>query len=160
AEPAGAPAAPAAVAASGHRPCPNRRSRRRPPAPRGERARSAACGSGDRAPIRDSKRKLALRQASVAMTLTSATALASQLRRAVSDQRVLAAVASIPRERFVPEELRARAYENVALPIGGGQTISQPVVAAGMLGGPELGRADGVPAVGPGPGTHPAWWPV
>src|SRR2546423_1264433 len=74
----------------------------------------------------DSKRRLVLRQASIAMSLTAATALAHRLRRAVADQRVLAAVASIPRERFVPEELRERAYENVALPIAGGQTISQP----------------------------------
>lgn len=46
---------------------------------------------------------------------------------------MLQAIASVPREVFVPPSLRARAYENVALPIGHGQTISQPLVVARML---------------------------
>jgi protein-L-isoaspartate(D-aspartate) O-methyltransferase len=67
------------------------------------------------------------------MTPMHALELAHQLRPAVPDDRVLGAIASIPRERFVPESVRDRAYENVALPIGCGQTISQPLVVARML---------------------------
>jgi protein-L-isoaspartate(D-aspartate) O-methyltransferase len=55
-----------------------------------------------------------------------------QLRaRDIVDRRVLEAMGRVPRELFVPEELRARAYEDAALPIGGGQTISQPYMVAG-----------------------------
>jgi protein-L-isoaspartate(D-aspartate) O-methyltransferase len=54
-------------------------------------------------------------------------------RRGITDERVLAAMASVPREPFVPEVLRRRAYADEALPIGEGQTISQPFVVATML---------------------------
>jgi protein-L-isoaspartate(D-aspartate) O-methyltransferase len=50
----------------------------------------------------------------------------------VSDTGVLAAIERIARERFVPELFRDQAYDNIALPIGGGQTISQPLVVARM----------------------------
>jgi protein-L-isoaspartate(D-aspartate) O-methyltransferase len=50
--------------------------------------------------------------------------------RGIRDTRVLEAMARIPRELFVPEELRGRAYDDVALPIGSGQTISQPAMVA------------------------------
>ena len=50
--------------------------------------------------------------------------------RGVRDKRVLEAMARVPRELFVPEELRGRAYDDVALPIGSGQTISQPAMVA------------------------------
>ena len=54
-----------------------------------------------------------------------------QLRRRGSfDERVLEAMARVPRERFVPEDLRHLAYEDGALPIGSGQTISQPFMVA------------------------------
>src|SRR5712691_11393175 len=54
-----------------------------------------------------------------------------QLRaRGIDDERVLAAMARVPRELFVAEELRAHAYDDAALPIGGGQTISQPYMVA------------------------------
>ena len=54
-----------------------------------------------------------------------------QLReRGISDERVLAAMLRVPRELFVPEELRDRAYDDAALPIGEGQTISQPYMVA------------------------------
>jgi len=52
------------------------------------------------------------------------------LRRGIQDERVLAAMARVPRELFVPEELRDDAYADAALPIGGGQTISQPYMVA------------------------------
>jgi protein-L-isoaspartate(D-aspartate) O-methyltransferase len=54
------------------------------------------------------------------------------LSRHVRDERVLAAVAEVPRQLFVPPELRRRAWDNEPLPIGAGQTISQPLVVARM----------------------------
>src|SRR5947209_134875 len=63
-------------------------------------------------------------------TMDPPAALAEQLRSAVSDERVLAAIEALPREQFVPEAERARAWENVALPIDCEQTISQPLVVA------------------------------
>lgn len=51
-------------------------------------------------------------------------------RRGIEDERVLEAMERVPRELFVPEELRADAYADEALPIGGGQTISQPYMVA------------------------------
>ena len=54
-----------------------------------------------------------------------------QLRgRDIVSDRVLAVMERVPRELFVPEELRRRAFEDAALPIGGGQTISQPYMVA------------------------------
>lgn len=67
-----------------------------------------------------------------------------QLRpRGIGDERVLAAIGSAPREEFVPETLRSRAYADSALPIGEEQTISQPWIVAAIcqalqLEGPEL----------------------
>jgi protein-L-isoaspartate(D-aspartate) O-methyltransferase len=51
-------------------------------------------------------------------------------RRGIADERVLAAMARVPRELFVPKELRPQAYFDAALPIGAGQTISQPYMVA------------------------------
>jgi protein-L-isoaspartate(D-aspartate) O-methyltransferase len=48
--------------------------------------------------------------------------------RGIEDERVLDAMARVPRELFVPEALREHAYDDAALPIGGGQTISQPAM--------------------------------
>ncbi|MBF7071849.1 protein-L-isoaspartate(D-aspartate) O-methyltransferase [Glaciecola sp. MH2013] len=50
----------------------------------------------------------------------------------VSDTRVLSAIANIPREIFIPDALKHKAYQNTALPIGQGQTISQPYIVAKM----------------------------
>ncbi len=83
-------------------------------------------------------------------------ALARRLRPAVHDERVLAAIAAVPRERFVQEADLARAYENVALPIACEQTISQPIVVARMLELLELGSDDRVLDVGTGSGYHAA----
>lgn len=88
--------------------------------------------------------------------MTRASELAVALRPAIADERVLAAVATIPRERFVPEAERGRAYENVALPIACGQTISQPLVVARMLELLELTPQDSVLDVGTGSGYHAA----
>lgn len=51
-------------------------------------------------------------------------------RRGIRDERVLAALERVPRELFVPEDKRRRAYDDAALPIGFGQTISQPYMVA------------------------------
>ncbi|NUT54799.1 MAG: protein-L-isoaspartate(D-aspartate) O-methyltransferase, partial [Thermoleophilia bacterium] len=66
--------------------------------------------------------------------MTGAPELARFLaRRGIRDQRVLRAIGSVPRELFVPEELRGHAYADQALPIGHEQTISQPYMVAAML---------------------------
>ena len=88
--------------------------------------------------------------------MTEAAALAQRLRPAVRDERVLAGIASIPRELFVPTQDRGRAYENVALPIRCGQTISQPLVVARMLEMLELAQSDCVLDIGTGSGYHAA----
>jgi protein-L-isoaspartate(D-aspartate) O-methyltransferase len=78
------------------------------------------------------------------------------LRRQVSDPRVLAAIAELPRQCFVPEDLRAEAWENIPLPIGSGQTISQPLVVARMCELLELEGGETVLDVGTGSGYHAA----
>jgi protein-L-isoaspartate(D-aspartate) O-methyltransferase len=83
-------------------------------------------------------------------------ALLAELRRAISDERVLAAIAEVPRECFVPAPLRRRAYENLALPIGEGQTISQPLVVARMLELLGLQGTERVLDIGTGSGYHAA----
>ncbi|MDP5033012.1 MAG: protein-L-isoaspartate(D-aspartate) O-methyltransferase [Paraglaciecola sp.] len=50
----------------------------------------------------------------------------------ISNSKVLGAIANIPRELFIPDALRHKAYQNTALPIGQGQTISQPYIVARM----------------------------
>jgi protein-L-isoaspartate(D-aspartate) O-methyltransferase len=90
------------------------------------------------------------------MSPRQAAELARFLRPAIADERVLAAIASIPRERFVPESEQGRAYANVALPIGSGQTISQPLVVARMLEILALRPTDRVLDVGTGSGYHAA----
>jgi protein-L-isoaspartate(D-aspartate) O-methyltransferase len=90
------------------------------------------------------------------MSPQRAAELAQYLRPAIADERVLAAIASIPRERFVPRSQRGRAYANVALPIGSGQTISQPLVVARMLEVLAIKPTDRVLDVGTGSGYHAA----
>jgi protein-L-isoaspartate(D-aspartate) O-methyltransferase len=89
-------------------------------------------------------------------SLSEASRLAWRLTPSVSDLRVLAAVASIPRERFVEPGLRDRAYANVALPIACEQTISQPLVVARMLELLALVEGDRVLDIGTGSGYHAA----
>lgn len=73
-------------------------------------------------------------------------------RRGITDERVLAAMAAVPRELFVPEGLRRRAYADEALPIGSGQTISQPWIVAATLEGLALEGGERVLEVGGGSG--------
>lgn len=76
--------------------------------------------------------------------------------RGVKDERVLAAMERVPRHRFVPPELRAHAYEDRALPIGHGQTISQPYIVALMTELLELRGGEKVLEVGTGSGYQAA----
>jgi protein-L-isoaspartate(D-aspartate) O-methyltransferase len=73
-------------------------------------------------------------------------------RRGISDERVLAAMAQVPRDRFVPEELRSHAYKDGALRIGEGQTISQPWIVAAMTSLLGLEGNERVLEVGTGSG--------
>jgi protein-L-isoaspartate(D-aspartate) O-methyltransferase len=86
----------------------------------------------------------------------AAERLIRTLRRHVLDDRVLAAVAAVPRDRFVPPDLQAEAWENVPLPIGSGQTISQPLVVARMCELLELTGSETVLDIGTGSGYHAA----
>jgi protein-L-isoaspartate(D-aspartate) O-methyltransferase len=73
-------------------------------------------------------------------------------RRGISDERVLRAMEQVPRERFVPESERSRAYRDGALRIGEGQTISQPWIVASMTALLELESDDRTLEVGTGSG--------
>jgi len=80
-----------------------------------------------------------------------------QLRaRDIRDERVLQAMARVPRERFVPEQLRLRAYDDAALPIGEGQTISQPYMVAFICETLALSGTERVLDVGAGSGYQAA----
>jgi protein-L-isoaspartate(D-aspartate) O-methyltransferase len=77
----------------------------------------------------------------------------SQLRaRGISDERVLEAMSRVPRHEFAPERFRDQAYEDHPLPIGEGQTISQPYIVAIMLQALALSPKDKVLEVGTGSG--------
>lgn len=77
-------------------------------------------------------------------------------RRGVSDERVLEAMEKVPRHLFVPENLRGRAYDDHPLPIGGGQTISQPYIVAFMTEAARLDPSDRVLEIGAGSGYQAA----
>jgi len=80
-----------------------------------------------------------------------------QLRaRGIADERVLAAMASVPREEFVPEAARSRAYADSALPIGEEQTISQPWIVAAICQALQLTGSELVLEVGTGSGYSAA----
>lgn len=70
----------------------------------------------------------------------------------ISDTEVLSAMEKVPREIFVPEQMQDQAYEDTALPIGRGQTISQPFIVASMTQALELGDRDKVLEIGTGSG--------
>src|SRR5918997_3085373 len=82
--------------------------------------------------------------------------LLRNLAKHVHDERVLDAMRSVPRHAFVPPELQHDAWENVPLPIGAEQTISQPLVVARMLELLELAGDERVLDVGTGSGYHAA----
>ena len=75
--------------------------------------------------------------------------VASQLRtNAVSDQRVLVAMNTVPRENFVPAESRTLAYRDTALPVGGGRAINLPMVIGRLLTEAYLEKGDRVLLIG------------
>jgi protein-L-isoaspartate(D-aspartate) O-methyltransferase len=77
-------------------------------------------------------------------------------RRGIFDERVLAAMGEVPREEFVPERYRSRAYADSAMPIGEGQTISQPWIVAAICQALELSGRERVLEVGTGSGYSAA----
>ena len=82
--------------------------------------------------------------------------LIEHLRREIRDERVLGVMERIPRERFVPSESRYQAYEDRPLPIGEGQTISQPFIVALMTQELELVAGQRVLELGTGSGYQVA----
>jgi protein-L-isoaspartate(D-aspartate) O-methyltransferase len=76
--------------------------------------------------------------------------------RGVRDERVLSAMEEVPRHLFVPPELRDAAYDDGPLPIGGGQTISQPYIVAEMTQALRLAGSEKVLEVGTGSGYQTA----
>jgi protein-L-isoaspartate(D-aspartate) O-methyltransferase len=81
----------------------------------------------------------------------------TQLRkRGLTDPAVLQAMESVPRHEFVPPEFRARAYEDAPLPIGEGQTISQPYIVAAMTAALRLGPDERLLEIGTGCGYQAA----
>jgi protein-L-isoaspartate(D-aspartate) O-methyltransferase len=77
-------------------------------------------------------------------------------RRGIADERVLEAMARVPRELFVPGHLGDHAYDDAALPIGDGQTISQPYMVARICEALAVGRGQRVLDVGTGSGYQAA----
>jgi protein-L-isoaspartate(D-aspartate) O-methyltransferase len=77
-------------------------------------------------------------------------------RRGITDGAVLAAMTAVPRHEFVAEELRSHAYDDLPLPIGGGQTISQPYIVAAMTAALHLQPSDRVLEIGTGCGYQAA----
>jgi protein-L-isoaspartate(D-aspartate) O-methyltransferase len=89
--------------------------------------------------------------------MTPRETLVRRLRRGgIEDERVLAAIGRVPRELFVPEALRSRAYADGALPIGHGATISQPTMVARMCEELRLTGGERVLDVGTGSGYQAA----
>jgi protein-L-isoaspartate(D-aspartate) O-methyltransferase len=82
--------------------------------------------------------------------------LMSLRRSGVTDAAVLGAIERIPREMFVPDTFQDRAWEDTALPIGHGQTISQPLVVAMMTAALELHNRPTVLEIGTGSGYQTA----
>jgi len=83
--------------------------------------------------------------------------VARQLRdRGIADERVLAAMGAVPRELFVPASIQREAYADEALPIGAGQTISQPYMVAKMTEDLAVRPGDRILEIGTGSGYQAA----
>ena len=77
-------------------------------------------------------------------------------RRGITDAAVLAAMEFVPRHEFVPREFREKSYDDVPLPIGDGQTISQPYIVAVMTAALHVRPSDRVLEIGTGCGYQAA----
>ncbi len=112
---------------------------------------AASCGGtvseGDDAKQNDERRYTHMRKKMVKTQLE---------RRGIGSQRVLTAIEEVPRHLFVPPDLSERAYDDGALPIGEGQTISQPYIVAIMTELLNLKQRDRVLEVGTGSGYQAA----
>lgn len=82
--------------------------------------------------------------------------LIAHLSSSITDERVLKAMLQVPRDKFVPPESAHLAYEDIPLPIGNGQTISQPYIVAMMTQALELKGAERVLEIGTGSGYQAA----
>src|SRR5690606_5544565 len=101
------------------------------------------------------RRRHGLRRGAVAADITAARERMVEVHlagRGIRDPRVLAAMRTVPRERFVGAGMEALAYEDGPLPIGAGQTISQPYIVALMAQAAEIEPGDRVLEVGAGSG--------
>ena len=100
--------------------------------------------------------------ATAALTQTDAELLRQEMverqlrKRGIRDERVLAAMLNVPRHEFVPPSLAAEAYTDRPLPIGHGQTISQPFMVAAMAEALELSGGERVLEIGAGSGYQAA----
>ncbi len=93
----------------------------------------------------------------ITIDITQRQKLVKQLRlRGIEDERVLEAMGSVPREQFVLEEYKIEAYDDFALPIDCGQTISQPYMVAVMTAAMELSGREKVLEIGTGSGYQTA----
>lgn len=91
------------------------------------------------------------------MNVAAMQRLLAELRNSgITDENVLAAIASVDRERFVTQTFAERAWENTALPIAFGQTISQPLVVAAMTEALRVGPRMKVLEIGTGSGYQAA----
>jgi len=91
------------------------------------------------------------------MAASRAAMVSRQLReRGIADERVLGVMASLPRERFLPDERRGHAYDDAAVPVGFGQTISQPFIVARMTELVRVADGDRVLDIGTGTGYQAA----
>ncbi|MFZ0827196.1 MAG: protein-L-isoaspartate(D-aspartate) O-methyltransferase [Verrucomicrobiia bacterium] len=111
--------------------------------PREERGQANVVPAGEEARFAGERRRMVQEQL-------------SSSRYGITDPRVRAAMGKIPRHLFIPTELRPQAYDNCALPIGHGQTISQPFVVAFMTEQLDLQPTDRVLEIGTGSGYQVA----
>lgn len=108
------------------------------------------------APVAADQGMAAERRAMVAEVVSMARSLGAGTTRETIDPRVLGVLGRVPRHEFVPFLLRASAYENRPLPIGHGQTISQPYIVAVMSDLLKVGAGDTVLEIGTGSGYQAA----
>jgi protein-L-isoaspartate(D-aspartate) O-methyltransferase len=97
-----------------------------------------------------------LRQQMLAEIASGALHVSSVTGKLALDERVMAALANVPRHDFVPVELQAYAYANIPLPIGFDKTVSQPFIVALMTDLLDVGAEDNVLEIGTGLGYHAA----